>query len=54
MNCCMDKHLDCKIKRARIYLACDGYAQLWINENKVGNELLDSANADSQKHVFNM
>lgn len=48
----MDKRLDCKIKRARIYLASDGYVQLWINGNKVGKDCLDPANVDHRKHVF--
>lgn len=47
-----DQRLDCKVEQARIYLASDGYVQLWVNGNKVGNDFLDPANADHNEHVF--
>lgn len=44
--------LPAAVRRARICLAACGYAQLWINGQRAGDELLSPANADFSRHVY--
>ncbi len=44
--------LAARVVRARVYLASDGYAELWINGKKAGENLLEPANADHAKRVY--
>ena len=44
--------VDSAVNKAKIFLATDGYSELWINGKKIGNNVLDPANVDCKKNVM--
>ena len=45
-------NVDGNIVKARAYLSTEGYSELWINGERIGDRILDPANTDYHKRVF--
>lgn len=41
-----------KVARARAYLAAEGFAELWVNNNRINENLLEPANTDYTKRLL--